>query len=178
MFVFSNLAISIDGKIGTAKRGLYRLGTNNDWNEVKRLRKKADAIIIGGATFRSLPRAVPGVLNVVISKSMKSKKGLIIAGKKGDIRYSGPKQLLAHLKKRGCKNILIEGGGEIMWEFVKYIREFHVTLTPKILGGRTAPTLVDGRGFAPGKELNLKLKAVKRIKNELFLIFTSAPRSN
>ena len=60
-----------------------------------------------------------------------------------------------------------------MWDFVQpgLIDEFYVTLTPRIIGGAAAPTLVDGLGFEPGSVLNLKLKSCRRVKNELYLIY-------
>ena len=66
-------------------------------------------------------------------------------------------QVLAHLGECGMKNVLIEGGGSLIWEFARYIDEFHVTLTPWLAGGSTAPTLMDGPGFRSGEFLGLRL---------------------
>ena len=69
--------------------------------------------------------------------------------------------------------MLVEGGGEVMWHFVSQnlISEYHVTLTPKIIGGTKAPTLVDGIGFKYSKILSLKLTKVKKVRDELYLIY-------
>jgi riboflavin biosynthesis pyrimidine reductase len=162
MFVFSNLAISLDGKIDTKKRSARVLGTSADHREMKRLRGLADAVVIGGATFRSHPVLIPGVLNVIWSRKIK-----------GGPRFRNAKEILSHLKSRGVKRVLVEGGGEVMWEFIKHdlIDEFHVTLTPWIIGGKTAPTLVDGEGFLPGKIRNLRLVSVKKVRDEIFLVY-------
>ncbi len=60
-----------------------------------------------------------------------------------------------------------------MWDFssAHLIQEYHVTLTPKIIGGATAATLVDGRGFLPKEILNLKLKQCRVIGNEIYLVY-------
>ncbi len=53
------------------------------------------------------------------------------------------------------------------------IDELHLTISPKIFGGRTAPTIADGIG-APrlAQAARLSLKSMKRIGDELFLVYT------
>ena len=82
------------------------------------------------------------------------------------------KKLLVVLKKKGIKNILVEGGGATNWAFVKenLIDEAIITITPYLVGGMTATTLVDGDGFSTiTKSIRLKLKNVKKMKNEVVL---------
>ncbi len=78
-------------------------------------------------------------------------------------------QVLAHFGECGMKNVLIEGGGSLVWEFARYIDEFHVTLTPWLAGGSDAPTLMDGPGFPSGEFLGLALVEVRQEGDELFL---------
>ena len=82
------------------------------------------------------------------------------------------KKLLVTLKKKGIKNILVEGGGTTNWAFVKenLVDEAIITITPYLVGGMTATTLVDGDGFSTiTKSIRLKLKNVKKMKNEVIL---------
>ena len=82
------------------------------------------------------------------------------------------KKLLVTLRKQGIKKILVEGGGEINWSFVKenLTDEIIITITPYLVGGVTATTLVDGDGFSTiAKSVKLKLKSIKKIKNEIIL---------
>ena len=82
------------------------------------------------------------------------------------------KKLLGILKKKGIKNILVEGGGTTNWAFVKenLVDEAIITITPYLVGGVTATTLVDGNGFSTVvKSIRLKLKNVTKIKNEVIL---------
>jgi riboflavin biosynthesis pyrimidine reductase len=44
IFVFSNLATSVDGKIATQSREFFPLGTPADWKQMQVLRREADAI--------------------------------------------------------------------------------------------------------------------------------------
>jgi len=82
------------------------------------------------------------------------------------------KKLLGILKKNGIKNILVEGGGTTNWAFVKenLVDEAIITITPYLVGGIHAITLVDGDGFSTiTKSIKLKLKNVTKIKNEVIL---------
>ena len=84
------------------------------------------------------------------------------------------KKLLVVLKKKGIKNILVEGGGTTNWAFVKenLVDEAIITITPYLVGGMTATTLVDGDGFSTiTKSIRLKLKNVKKMKNEVILYY-------
>ena len=82
------------------------------------------------------------------------------------------KKLLGILKKNGVKNILVEGGGITNWAFVKenLVDEAIITITPYLVGGMTATTLVDGDGFSTiTKSIKLKLKNVTKMRNEVIL---------
>ena len=82
------------------------------------------------------------------------------------------KKLLGILKRKGIKNILVEGGGTTNWAFVKenLVDEAIITITPYLVGGVTATTLVDGDGFSTiAKSTKLKLKSTRRMNNEIIL---------
>lgn len=212
MFVFSNLAMSLDGKIGTSARGFLPLGTPRDLQQMQLLRKKCDAILMGATTLRSfhnpckIKNSTRQPTNVILTSKLEkisskwpfftdpqikriiftsqptsaarlkefSRSCEVIALKTGSRSIPVAQQILTHLEKRGLRRLLIEGGGGVMWDFVSQhlIDEYHVTLTPKILGGTQAPTLVDGRGFSPTELLHLKLRQAKRVGDELFLTYT------
>lgn len=82
---------------------------------------------------------------------------------------------LLYLKKMGFKNILVEGGGEINWSLLSLgvVSELIVTISPKIVGGRSATTLVEGDGYEKiSQAINMELKKVLREKNgELVLLY-------
>ena len=208
MFIFSNLATSLDGKIATASRVMYPLGTPADRRHMDVLRRKCDAVLMGASTLRAYKKPLvvsrgPQPLNVIVSSGLEgisarwlfftdtrikrllfvgagtSKKRVLEFQKTCDVvilKRSGSKnaqEMAAALKRLGIRRLLIEGGGGIMWDFVRQnlIDEFHVTLTPKIVGGRSAPTLVDGDGFAPREVLNLRLLKSKKLGDELYLTY-------
>ncbi len=85
------------------------------------------------------------------------------------------KLLIKILNKRKIKTILLEGGGTINWEFIKnnLVDEFFITITPYILGGKDAITLVQGEGFDKiTKSQKLRLNEIKRLENDLFLHYS------
>lgn len=85
------------------------------------------------------------------------------------------KSLIKILSKRKIKTILLEGGGTINWEFIKnnLVDEFFITITPFILGGKDAITLVQGEGFDKiTKSQKLRLNGIKRLENDLFLHYS------
>ena len=85
------------------------------------------------------------------------------------------KSLIKILSKRKIKTILLEGGGTINWEFIKnnLVDEFFITITPFILGGKDAITLVQGKGFDKiTKSHKLRLNVIKRLENDLFLHYS------
>lgn len=59
------------------------------------------------------------------------------------------KELFFILKKMGFNKILVEGGGELNWSILqlRIVNELMVTVAPRIVGGRTATTLVEGDGY-------------------------------
>ena len=67
----------------------------------------------------------------------------------GSTQRPDPWELLKELGRRRMTNILVEGGGELLGQFLdrELADELHVFIAPKILGGRNAisPVLGDGR---------------------------------
>ena len=85
------------------------------------------------------------------------------------------KKLLQILKKRKIKRLLVEGGGMTNWSFLKekLVDEIIVTLTPFVIGGKNATSLVEGDGFDKiSQACSLRLKKIYRMKNELVLHYT------
>lgn len=84
------------------------------------------------------------------------------------------KKLLEILGKKGIKRIIVEGGGTTNWYFFKekLVDEIVITITPYIIGGKTAISLVEGDGF--GEILNsFKLQKIEKIQNEIVLHYIS-----
>jgi len=103
-----------------------------------------------------------------IDKLKKYSLEIIITGNKS----VNIKNLLLILSKKKIKTLLVEGGGTVNWEFVKQglVDEIIITITPYLIGGKNAITLVDGEGFSLSqKATKLKLKNNWRLGNEIVL---------
>ena len=72
------------------------------------------------------------------------------------------------------KRLLCEGGGELDDALFRagVVDELHLTISPKIIGGRSAPTIADGLGFRTlARAAQLKLKSAKQQGREMFLVY-------
>lgn len=85
------------------------------------------------------------------------------------------KNLFQQLENLGFKRILVEGGGEINWSVLKIglANELIVTISPVVVGGRNAKTLVEGDGISNISN-GIKLKLTRTLinnKNEIVLFY-------
>ena len=90
-------------------------------------------------------------------------------------------QALGWLRREwAIKRLLCEGGGELNFELLRFglVDELHLTICPKIIGGKDAPTIADGDGFARlAKAASLKLTRQRRVGNELFTTWHIRPKA-
>lgn len=204
MKVFSNTAVSLDGRINTRERRFAMLGSPADHARMSRLRAQADAVLVGGATFRNWPHpALPDAADratlrtrpwtVVVSRTMQlpltagfvaepAFRPLVLTRRAAvppgfaleheafdgdDLPVPWMLQVLA---RRGVQSLLIEAGGDLLFQFLAAgaIDEMHVTVCPLLIGG-DAPSLADGAGFDRATMKRLVLLSHERIGDELFL---------
>ena len=80
-------------------------------------------------------------------------------------------------KEWRVKRLLCEGGGELNDALFRagLVDELHLTICPKIFGGRAAPTVADGCGFSHlAAAERFWAKSVRQIGGELFTAFERA----
>lgn len=78
-------------------------------------------------------------------------------------------------RARGVRRLLCEGGGELNDALFRagLVDEVHLTICPKIFGGRKAATIADGMGFGGlSRAAAWKLRSARRAGDELFLTLT------
>jgi riboflavin-specific deaminase-like protein len=78
-------------------------------------------------------------------------------------------------QKWGVKRLLCEGGGTVNDALFRanLIDQIHLTICPKIFGGRSAPSIADGLGFGRlDLAANFKLDSVTPVKAELFTVLS------
>lgn len=222
MRVFSNSAMSADGKLGTVAHDHVAIGSAEDRRFMSVLRAQADAVLVGGQTFRNWPlplvedpadlrpgdppacRAGP-VVNAVLTRSgllgARARPGrwpdprvrLVVFGPPGldaaahrerfgaEVRTRAEPDVtwvLDELQALGCRSILVEGGGDLIFSVLSAGRldEVFLTLAPKLIGGARAPTPLDGEGLPADRIVDLRLRSVRRVDDELFLHY-EVPRA-
>lgn len=223
MRIFSNTAMSADGKIGTFGYEHAAFGSDEDLRTMSVLRAQADAVLVGGQTFRNWPIPLvesaehldaPATGRRPIWNAVLTRRGvldgenrerltrrwpdprtrlLVLGGPELDVaeheRAFGAEALvhpspspawaIAELRARGCENILVEAGGDVIFQLIEadLLDEIFLTVCPMIIGGRGAPTLVDGRGFTMEQIRRLTLMETRRVGDELFLHYIVGSRA-
>ena len=78
------------------------------------------------------------------------------------------------------RRLLCEGGGELNDALFRagLVDEIHLTICPKIFGGRAAPTMADGLGFPKlAAAEKFKLTSLRRENGELFTVLSRRERA-
>ena len=85
---------------------------------------------------------------------------------------------LAWMRERwGIQRLLCEGGAALTGSLFQanLVDELHLTLCPKLLGGRDSATIADSPARTPMTQArSLKLHQIRRYKDELFLVYRRA----
>ena len=78
--------------------------------------------------------------------------------------------LLSELKKRGIQSLMVEGGATLNWGLISngLVDEIYTFIGNIIIGGKTAPTLVDGEG-GPGVVRRLELISCERLEDGVLI---------
>jgi 5-amino-6-(5-phosphoribosylamino)uracil reductase len=85
--------------------------------------------------------------------------------------HPSPTRVVGALAERGLKKLILEGGGEVHFAFAKadLVDEWYVTMTPRLIGGKSAPSFLDGEGFLKKNHVALRLVSQRRVGDEIFL---------
>lgn len=212
MRVVSNTAMTLDGRIASYRYDHVAIGTPTDRRYMSVLRARADAVLVGGRTFRNWPlplvpdddavarlraEGFPDAdapptegrrwWNVVLTRALDVPRTgrfyedprvrpLFFSETAGEVPGElevGPvtiPRVLERLAARGVETLLVEAGGELIFEFLAAdaLDELYVTICPSVLGGREAPSLVGGRGFTAEEMRRLSLAHAHRVGDELY----------
>ncbi len=89
----------------------------------------------------------------------------------GDGKQVDLTKMLLDLSNMGINSILLEGGGNLNWSFIKHnlIDEMRLTIAPWIVGGKDAITLVEGVGFDKMKQ-GRKFKLLKVYERDNYVV--------
>jgi 2,5-diamino-6-(ribosylamino)-4(3H)-pyrimidinone 5'-phosphate reductase len=128
-------------------------------------------IIRSSKNIQTIVATTPNAPTRKIKELKKAGAQVLVSGN----RRVNIKNLFQQLENLGLKRILVEGGGEINWSVLKIglANELIVTISPVVVGGRDAKTLVEGEGIANitnGIKMRLS-KTLINYKNEIVLFY-------
>ncbi len=174
--VIVNVAMSADGKIALPDRSEVKISGEEDFKRVHELRNDVDAILVGiGTVLADDPKLTvkdrfvedpKHPLKIVLDSKGRTPKDaklfregdfLIATTKKidqdgwikcGDGKKVDLSKLMKILEKKGIESVLVEGGGEVIYSFLKerLVDEYYVFVGSMVIGGRNSPTPADGVG--------------------------------
>ncbi|MFB6255078.1 MAG: 2,5-diamino-6-(ribosylamino)-4(3H)-pyrimidinone 5'-phosphate reductase [Halobacteriaceae archaeon] len=77
------------------------------------------------------------------------------------------------LDQQGIDQLMVEGGGELIFSLFEgnFVDELRLYIGSLIIGGKNAPTLVDGDGFTADFP-HLSLESIRQIDDGVFLHYT------
>lgn len=118
------------------------------------------------------------------SGSKRSRSSLEAAGAELVRAGRGPggvdlSRVLEDLARRGVQRLLVEGGGEVAWSFLKRgaVDRIAFFVAPSIIGGRTSIPVVGGKGAARLREsIRISGMAVRRVGDDLLVTGRVEPR--
>jgi len=190
-FVTVKVAQSLDGKIATRSGDSKWITGEKSRRFVHKLRSEVDAVIIGARTLlkddplltaRLKGKKVKQPLRIVlVGRTKVPPKARILNSEGGEVLIPLPKNkggrvdirsLLKELAKREVTSVLIEGGGETIASAFEagVVDKVCFFIAPKVIGGRQAPTSVEGRGVEKiGKAIRIKNMTSHKIGDD-FLI--------
>jgi len=213
MKVVSNTAISLDGRINTRQRRFAFFGSARDHARMSSLRAGADAVLVGGATFRNWPHAsLPDAedrgrlrarpWNIVVTlnldfpippefvgetavRPLLLTRAAALRGRTVGVEAEGwagegdlpVAWMLEQIARRGVERLLVEAGGDLLFQFLaaEAIDEMYLTLCPLIVGG-PAPSLADGTGFDLADVQRMRLVSAEPEGDEVFLHYEATRR--
>jgi len=80
------------------------------------------------------------------------------------------------LYRKGVRTLLVEGGGTIIWNFLKnkVVDDLYIYIGPCIIGGKETPTVAEGEGIKSKEDsIPLKIVKVKRVGPGLLIHYQS-----
>lgn len=97
-----------------------------------------------------------------------------------EVHISGDTEINFHIalrwlrKRWDVERLLCEGGGALNEGLFRagLVDELHLTICPKIFGGRTAPTIAEGSGMLKlADAVPFKLESRRHLEEEMFLVY-------
>jgi dihydrofolate reductase len=127
-------AITVDGKIAQASDELNDWSSREDKRLFVRATREAGVVVMGRRTFATLPRPLPGRLNVVMTRTPPE----YAAESQESVEYTSesPARILEQLAARGFSTVVVSGGAQVYRAFLTagLVDEVWLTVEPLAFG--------------------------------------------
>jgi 2,5-diamino-6-(ribosylamino)-4(3H)-pyrimidinone 5'-phosphate reductase len=117
-----------------------------------------------------------GGKKVIFTTEKSDPKAVEKLRKKAEVHVLGKErvdlaEMLRILSSMGVRRLMVEGGGTTIFEFLKgkLVDELYVAVGPRIFGGRDAPTMAEGVGFAADEAVRLTLLGMEKVGETVVL---------
>ena len=130
-----------------------------------RARTPSTAKVLGPGCILAVSRSAPPERLRLLSRH----SDIICCGEdRVDLR-----ELFSRLFSRGIKRIMVEGGAYLNWSLISQglVDEIYVFIGPMLIGGDSAPTLLDGQGYRKDFPA-LRLASVEQLDKGVLLKWT------
>jgi dihydrofolate reductase len=155
------MAMTADGIIGRTNHHFPNWTCSEDKRMFKSVSQKAGVVVMGSRTFDTIGRALPGRLNVVMTRrpeQYESAENLVF--------WSGsPRSLLEDLNSKGFETVVLAGGATINSLFARegLIDELYLTIAPQLFGQGLSL-------FAESLDVDLELLEVRCLQAQTILL--------
>ena len=132
--------ITLDGKIARDASHFTNWSSREDKRLFQRTSKEAGVVIMGRATFETLPGPLPGRLMVVMTRDAAAARSRHGQVEGVEFTAEGPAEVLARLEARGYTSAVLGGGAQIYRAFLEagLIDEVWLTVEPLAFGAGIA----------------------------------------
>jgi diaminohydroxyphosphoribosylaminopyrimidine deaminase / 5-amino-6-(5-phosphoribosylamino)uracil reductase len=190
-YITVKVAQSLDGKIATRTGDSKWISAEDSRHYVHELRGKVDAVMVGAGTvlkddpllLSKISRGIQPIRIIVNGRSKLPQNAKIfsnldispvivatpVPGGNGRVDLV---KLMKELARDNIKNILVEGGGELIAGLLEkdLVDRLLIFVAPKIIGGVGAKTAVEGKGTAAVRNAAyFKIKSVRRFKEDVLI---------
>ncbi|HEX3071949.1 MAG TPA: bifunctional diaminohydroxyphosphoribosylaminopyrimidine deaminase/5-amino-6-(5-phosphoribosylamino)uracil reductase RibD [Thermoanaerobaculia bacterium] len=163
-FVLLKAGMTLDGKLATVTGDSQWITSEASREKSLALREEYDAILVGGGSIRAdnprltrrlgLNTSAAGWTRVILDRSAVVPPHATVLTDGGSTIHITKNidldDLLADLYERGIHSVIVEGGSQILSEFIRrgMWQKMILFVAPMVIGGAIAPSIFSGEGIA------------------------------